>query len=62
MSERYDDVTPEERVRRARRERDQAALERHAVDSVVDKLRRHLEDNNFAERLYAQLIASRRHT
>jgi len=61
MADRQDDLTPAERVRRARTERAEVAAEGQEVDTIVDKLRRHLAENNFAERLYEQLTASRRH-
>jgi len=61
MVERRDDSTPEERVRRARRQRAQAAEERGSVDRLVDRLQEHLAENNFAQRLYEQLDATRRH-
>lgn len=53
--------TPEERVTRAQKQKREAADERPAVDSLVAKLKRHLEENHFAERLYQQMSASRRH-
>jgi hypothetical protein len=61
MVDRQDDPTPEERVRRARQERDDTAASRDEVDSLVDRLKKHLAENHFADRLYEQLRASRRH-
>lgn len=61
MVERRDDLTPEERVRRARKQRADAAAERGAVDKLVDRLKQHLVENNFAARLYEQLDSTRRH-
>lgn len=60
MTERQEDLTPEERVRRARKQGEDAASRRSEVDSLVAKLRRHLVENNFADRLYEQLDSSRR--
>jgi hypothetical protein len=61
MDERRDDLTPEERVRRARKQRAQAAAEHGLVDKLVSRLQEHLSENNFAQRLYDELDATRRH-
>jgi hypothetical protein len=60
MAERQDDITPEERVRRAKTQGEDAASCRSEVDSLVARLRRHLAENHFADRLYEQLNTSRR--
>lgn len=61
MADRQDDLTPAERVRRAKTERAKSTAEGQKVDSVVERLRKHLEENHFVDRLYEQLISSRRH-
>lgn len=61
MADRQDDITPEERVRQARKQRTDAEAERGGVDRLVERLKRHLAENSFADRLYEQLLASRRH-
>jgi hypothetical protein len=58
--ERQDDVTPEERVRRAHAQKNAAKADGVEVDRVVSRLRRHLEENQFVDRLYQQLMNSRR--
>jgi len=61
MVERQEDLSPEERVQRARKQREDAAAARGAVDRIVDQLRKHLAENHFADRLYEQLRSTRRH-
>ena len=58
--ERQDDATPEERVRRAHAQKKDARDGRPEVDRVVARLKRHLDENHFVERLYQQLNTSRR--
>jgi hypothetical protein len=55
-----DDLTPEQRIDRAEEQKREAASRRSEVDRLFNRLSRHLADNHFAERLYAQLDASRR--
>jgi hypothetical protein len=62
MAERQDDLTPEQRLRRAQAQKRDAAAHRPAVDSLFRRLRKHLDENHFAERFYAQLDATRRET
>lgn len=60
MADRQDDLTPEQRVRRAQAQKREAADHRPEVDSLVARLKRHLDENHFAERLYQQMHSSRR--
>ncbi|MGW3992345.1 DUF7620 family protein [Amycolatopsis sp. NPDC004772] len=55
-----DELTPEARVRHAKLQRDEVAEGRPRVDALVAKLKRHLDENHFVERLYEQLTATRR--
>lgn len=60
MADRQDDLTPEQRVRRAEAQQQDAAARRPEVERLFNRLRRHLEENHFADRLYQQMSASRR--
>jgi hypothetical protein len=62
MTGHKDDITPDERLRRAEEEKRDAAAHRPAVDSLFGRLRQHLEENHFVDRLYEQIDASRRST
>ena len=62
MAGQKDDITPDERLRRAEAEKRDAVAHRSVVDSLFGRLKRHLEDNHFVDRIYEQIDASRRPT
>jgi hypothetical protein len=59
MADRHED---ESALKRSEEQLRAAKAEKPRVDSMVAKLRRHLDENGFAERLYQQMMASRRET
>lgn len=50
----------EKRVALARREKDEVRSQTPEVRRLTDRLRGHLAENRFAERLYLQMIEMRR--
>jgi hypothetical protein len=62
MAGRQDDITPDERLRRAEEEKRDAAAHWSTVDSLFGRLKRHLDENHFVDRIYEQIDASRRNT
>lgn len=57
-----DDLTPEQRIQRAEEQKREAERSRPKVDHLYRRLRRHLEENHFVERLVADLDHMRRAT
>lgn len=55
-----DRAVADEAVRRAEAQRQEARRARPRVDRLADELDRHLRENQFADRLYRQMIESRR--
>lgn len=60
MAGRQDDFTPEDRLRRVEAQQQDVEAHRSVVDGLFARLKRHLEENHFADRLYDQIDASRR--
>lgn len=55
-----EDAELDARVQRSRERLREAQADKPRVDSLAARLRRHFEENSFADRLYEQMMTSRR--